>query len=49
VDVDFVKLPDIGIHGNGHMMMMEKNSDIIAQVILDWIDKNVPAPAASAQ
>jgi hypothetical protein len=27
---------------------MEKNSDTIAQVILDWIDKNVPAPAATA-
>jgi hypothetical protein len=29
------------------MMMMEKNSDAIAQVIVDWLDKNVPAPAAS--
>jgi pimeloyl-ACP methyl ester carboxylesterase len=48
VNVDFVKLADIGIHGNGHMMMMEKNSDTIAQVILDWIDRNVPAPAATA-
>jgi pimeloyl-ACP methyl ester carboxylesterase len=48
VNVDFVKLADIGIHGNGHMMMMERNSDTIAQVILDWIDKNVPAPAATA-
>jgi pimeloyl-ACP methyl ester carboxylesterase len=41
VDVDFVKLPDIGIHGNGHMMMMEKNSDQIAGVIADWLEKNV--------
>jgi pimeloyl-ACP methyl ester carboxylesterase len=48
VNVDFVKLADIGIHGNGHMMMMEKNSDTIAQVILDWIDRNVPASAAAA-
>jgi pimeloyl-ACP methyl ester carboxylesterase len=44
VDVSFVKLADIGLHGNGHMMMMEKNSDAIAQVILDWLDKAVPAP-----
>jgi hypothetical protein len=42
-----VKLADIGLRGNGHMMMMEKNSDAIAQVIVDWLDKNVPAPAAS--
>ncbi len=41
VNVDFVKLADLGLHGNGHMMMMEKNSDVIAQVILDWLDKNV--------
>jgi pimeloyl-ACP methyl ester carboxylesterase len=41
VDVDFLKLPDIGIHGNGHMMMMEKNSDQIAGVIAQWLDKNV--------
>ncbi|HEY7299070.1 MAG TPA: alpha/beta hydrolase [Xanthobacteraceae bacterium] len=44
VDVSFVKLADIGLHGNGHMMMMEKNSDAIAQVIVDWLDKAVPAP-----
>jgi hypothetical protein len=25
------------------MMMMEKNSDAIAQVIIEWLDKNVPA------
>jgi hypothetical protein len=37
--VSFVKLADIGLHRNGHMMMMEKNSDAIAQVIVDWLDK----------
>jgi pimeloyl-ACP methyl ester carboxylesterase len=47
VKVTYVKLADIGLRGNGHMMMMEKNSDAIAQVIVDWLDKNVPAPAAS--
>ena len=30
VAVSFIKLADIGLHGNGHMMMMEKNSDAIA-------------------
>ncbi len=34
----FVRLADIGIHGNGHMMMLEKNSDAIAGVIADWLD-----------
>ena len=47
VKVTYVKLADIGLRGNGHMMMMEKNSDAIAQVIVDWLDKNVPVPAAS--
>ena len=39
VPVEFIKLADIGIKGNGHMMMMEKNSDDIARVIADWLDK----------
>ena len=43
VDVSFVKLADIGLRGNGHMMMMEKNSDAIAQVIIEWLDKNLAA------
>ncbi len=49
VEVSFVKLADIGLRGNGHMMMMEKNSDAIAQVIIEWLDKNVPATAGAAQ
>jgi pimeloyl-ACP methyl ester carboxylesterase len=42
VKVEFIKLVDRGISGNGHMMMMEKNSDDIAAVIGDWFDKVVP-------
>jgi pimeloyl-ACP methyl ester carboxylesterase len=49
VNVDFVKLADIGLRGNGHMMMMEKNSEAIAQVIVEWLAKNVPAPAPAAR
>jgi pimeloyl-ACP methyl ester carboxylesterase len=40
--VDFIKLADIGIRGNGHLMMLEKNSDQIAQVVLGWLDKVMP-------
>jgi pimeloyl-ACP methyl ester carboxylesterase len=36
-----VKLATLGIHGNGHMMMLEKNSDAIAKVMADWADKTV--------
>jgi pimeloyl-ACP methyl ester carboxylesterase len=35
---DFVWLPDRGIRGNGHMMMIEDNSDALAALILDWLD-----------
>jgi len=38
-----IRLEDIGIRGNGHMMMLEKNSDAIAAVILDWLRKTLPA------
>lgn len=33
----FVRLADRGIRGNGHMMMIEKNSDEIAAVIEGWL------------
>jgi pimeloyl-ACP methyl ester carboxylesterase len=49
VNVSLVKLAEIGLRGNGHMMMMEKNSDAIAQVIVEWLDQNVPAAAATAR
>ncbi|HLH99131.1 MAG TPA: alpha/beta hydrolase [Xanthobacteraceae bacterium] len=45
VPVKQVHLADLGIHGNGHMMMIEKNNQAIAAVIADWVDQNVaPGP-----
>ena len=38
----WVKLGDIGIHGNGHMLMLEKNNQEIAKVMADWLAKSVP-------
>ncbi len=38
-DVTHLDLPKSGIYGNGHMMMSEKNSDQIADVILNWIEE----------
>ena len=46
VGVAFIKLADLGIHGNGHMMMLEKNSDQVAQVIANWLDKAVEGAQA---
>jgi hypothetical protein len=33
--------PDLGIHGNSHMMMLDKNNLQLADLILEWIDENV--------
>lgn len=35
--VDWINLPEIGIKGNSHMMMQDKNSDQIADVIQKWL------------
>src|SRR5258708_35669610 len=37
----WIKLGDAGIHGNGHMMMLEKNSLDIAEVITKWLAKTM--------
>jgi pimeloyl-ACP methyl ester carboxylesterase len=36
---DLIYLGDIGIEGNGHMLMLEENSSQIASVILDWLSR----------
>jgi pimeloyl-ACP methyl ester carboxylesterase len=35
----WLNLGAMGMHGNGHMMMLEKNSDQIADVIEKWVRK----------
>src|SRR5690606_13032058 len=37
-DADFFFLPDLGITGNGHMLMLDDNSDDIAKCIDRWLD-----------
>ncbi|CAF0834230.1 unnamed protein product [Adineta ricciae] len=41
VHVDFIRLEELGIYGNGHMQMMEKNNLQIAEVLHQWIRKTV--------
>jgi len=36
--IETIDLPDIGIKGNTHMMMMDKNSDEIAAVMQNWLE-----------
>ena len=42
VEVEFIRLEDRGIRGNGHMLMLEKNSAEIAALVADWLAKAVP-------
>ncbi len=37
---EFLWLPDRSISGNGHMMMIEDNSDDLAAIVLAWLDAN---------
>jgi pimeloyl-ACP methyl ester carboxylesterase len=41
VQAEELRLGNLGIKGNGHMMMVEKNSRQVLQPIIDWIGKNV--------
>ena len=41
VETDFVRLEDEGMSGNGHMMMLERNSDDIIAFIHGWIEENL--------
>ena len=38
VQHDYMELADVGIHGNGHMVMMEDNSEEICEIICNWLD-----------
>lgn len=44
----WTKLADIGIHGNGHMMMLEKNNLEIAGVMARWLDKVATSATGAA-
>ena len=35
--VDWINLPEIGVKGNGHMMMQDKNNMQVAEVIQKWL------------
>src|SRR5262249_52756135 len=41
VPAEEIRLKDLGIHGNGHLMMGEKNNRECLQPILAWLKKNV--------
>jgi len=41
VRTEYIRLQDKGIHGNGHMVMIEKNNLDVARAVDDWVVKNV--------
>jgi pimeloyl-ACP methyl ester carboxylesterase len=41
VKTTYVRLEDVGLPGNGHQFMSEKNSAGIAKFFMSWLDKNV--------
>jgi hypothetical protein len=40
-DATMLYPPDLNIHGNSHMVMLDKNNLQIADLILKWIDEHV--------
>jgi pimeloyl-ACP methyl ester carboxylesterase len=45
--VDVIDLPDLGIKGNSHMMMMDRNNGVIVDVIQRWlVDQGLSTEAA---
>jgi hypothetical protein len=42
-------LPDLGIRGNSHMIMQDRNNLRVADLILKWIDESVGGRKARSQ
>ncbi|KAI7082619.1 alpha/beta-hydrolase [Hortaea werneckii] len=36
---EHLHLPDAGVYGNGHMVFLEKNSNVVAGLLKDWVEK----------
>jgi hypothetical protein len=49
VKAEFVRLEDVGIRGNSHMMMSERNSDDVIEFVVGWIRKNAPPTVTSTR
>jgi len=45
----WIRLAEMGIRGNGHMMMLEKNNREIAQVMAQWLQKKLPTEPKRAR
>jgi hypothetical protein len=43
-DMTFIALPDLGMKGNSHMFMQDKNNLQVADVLIKWIEEHVERP-----
>jgi pimeloyl-ACP methyl ester carboxylesterase len=48
-DAEMMHLPELGIRGNSHMLMQDKNSNQIADLLIAWIDRHVETRRHHAQ
>ena len=42
----WMNLGAMGVHGNGHMMMLEKNNQQIAEMMTRWLSKTLSGKTA---
>ena len=47
-DAQMMHLPALGIKGNSHMLMQDRNSDELADLVIAWIDAHVERKAGKA-
>jgi pimeloyl-ACP methyl ester carboxylesterase len=40
--VDHLRLGELGVHGNGHLMMIERNNAEVLDVVTAWLSKDTP-------
>jgi pimeloyl-ACP methyl ester carboxylesterase len=45
-DAQMMHLPALGIHGNSHMLMQDRNSDQLADLVIAWLDRHVDGKGA---
>jgi hypothetical protein len=48
-DAEMMHLPELGIKGNSHMLMQDKNNLQLADLLIAWIDKHVEARHVEAK
>ncbi len=48
-DAEMMHLPALGIKGNSHMLMQDRNSDQLADLVIAWIDRHVENKKVAAR